>query len=167
MASKNLKAELQKVLHSKVLKDLTHQLNGYEQKVRTLAKDFNLKSQEARKRSKKQVDEFSARLKKTRKEVEKTLKSLLQQESKLLNEHFSELAKHLKMLSAQDQQKATAAKTKKKTSKSKAKASKRPVKAKGKKNTRLETLKGLRGASQPEIISSVPVVPQEEGSASR
>ncbi|MEZ4752656.1 MAG: hypothetical protein R3B54_19075 [Bdellovibrionota bacterium] len=142
MAPRNLKVEIQKeiqkVANSKFLKEFSKQLNGYEKKVRDVVRDFNLRSQEARSKSKKQMDQFTKRLNKTRKDVEKTLKSLINEESRLLNKSFNELVSHLKELSEQE--------SAKKAPKKKAATKKKSAP----KKKRLQTLKNLHESHKEE-----------------
>lgn len=145
MAPRNLKIELQKeiqkVANSKFLKEFSKQLNGYEKRVKEVVRDFNLRSQEARKKSKKQMDQFTKRLNKTRKDVEKTLKSLINEESRLLNKSFNELVSHLKDLSEQDEKAAAKASAPKKRAKKKTAPKKK----------RLQTLKNLHESHKEEL----------------
>lgn len=114
--SLNIRDEFQKFLKSNVVGDISKTLNSYEKKAKQLVGKFNLKSQQTRAKSKKQLEQFSKQLQRTRNEVEKTVRKLLDSEAKILTQGYSELIAQIKSLAE--------AETKTKTKSSKTKAAK-------------------------------------------
>jgi methyl-accepting chemotaxis protein len=159
------------------LGDLSQHLNEYEKRLKSVVKDLDLKSRDARDKSRKQLDTFTKQLKKTRTDLEKRVKSLVNQEAKRLNEGFNELVTYLKSLSVNEQQAAAAAASGKATTKASVKTSvgaKRkatvstaaprskkngngPVKTTAKKKSTSKSGKDSIGMGSPDLTSSLPV----------
>lgn len=106
MVQERLKSDWKKIAASPWMATLSKQFNYYEGKVKSLVHEFDLKSQVARIKGKKQINKFSAQLKKTRKEVEKKVTKLLNEEGHLINDKVSELVDYLKSM-AQEELKGT------------------------------------------------------------
>lgn len=96
MTRKNLKIDLKRFSKSEWIGGFTKQLNSYEKKVTRFVNDLDLKTREARERSKKHLDRFADHVQKTRDKVEKKIVSLLNQEAKRLNQKIAELFNYLK-----------------------------------------------------------------------
>jgi hypothetical protein len=118
MASK-FKVDLKKLMNKPQVENLSKHLTEYDHKVKELVKELNLKSRDAREKGKVQLDRFTAQVQKTRTDVEKNVKTLLQQEGKVLNQKVNELVTYLKGLAANEKKAAAAPveTTKKKTAK--------------------------------------------------
>ena len=91
MTTNKLTKDLRKLANSQVFVPLTKQLNAYEKKARGLVKEFDLRSREARDKSKARLDDFLVQLKKTRTEVESKVRSLFEEESKRINTRVNDL----------------------------------------------------------------------------
>jgi hypothetical protein len=78
--------------------ELSQHLNEYEQKLKSVVKDLDLKGRDAREKSRKQLDSFTRQLKKTRTDLEKRVRTLVNQEAKRINIGFNELVTYLRAL---------------------------------------------------------------------
>lgn len=114
--------------------NITSHLGTYEKRVRAMVKDLDLKSRDARSKSREQLDRFASQLKTTRTQLEKRVVTLVNFEADRLNKGLNELVGYLKTLSKQEQSarnaKSRSAKKstgKKKTSSAKKSGSKRKV----------------------------------------
>jgi len=107
MPQKNL-AGLKNFLESKWNDSVSKQLNIYEKKVKDLVKDLDLKSRDAREKSREQLDAFTHQVKKTRTDLEKRIVTLVNQETKRLNVGLNELVSYLKSLSHSEKTQAAA-----------------------------------------------------------
>lgn len=103
-------------MQAKLREDLKRLASSYEDRVRKMVHDFDLKSREARENSLKQFDKFAVQLRKTRGNVEKRVTALLNEEGKRLNEAVTELFQYLKSMS-KDEKIAQKGASKKKPSK--------------------------------------------------
>lgn len=122
MGNRNLKIDLKQLLKSDVVNNLTQHLNGYETKVRKLVEELNLKSLEARTKSKKQLDHFSEQIKKTRSDVERKVLTIVNQEAHRLNRRLTDLVDYLDTVAKKESKSTTTTKkTRSGGSKSKAK----------------------------------------------
>ena len=101
-----LKLDFNKLANNPKLTHFTQQLNGYENRVASFVKDFDIKSREARERSRHQLDKFLRQIKRTRSEVEKKVATLVNQEGKKLNKRINELFSYLKTLAQKEKAKA-------------------------------------------------------------
>lgn len=106
---------------------LSDYLGTYEKKVRKIVKELDLKSRDARSKSREQLDRFTSQLKTTRGEFEKRVVTLVNHEADRLNKGFNELVSYLKTLSKQEAE--LKAKGKGKTKKTGAKKSAAPKKS--------------------------------------
>ena len=93
-----LKSDLKRLAGSPLVGGLSKQFNVYEDKVKKIVHDFDLKSREARKTSRKQIEKFTVQLKKTRSGVEKKVSALLNEEGKRLNKAVLEMFNYLKSM---------------------------------------------------------------------
>lgn len=91
----DLKTQLPKEA-SEALGKFTHQLSGYEEKVRGLVKDFDVKSQKARETSRERLDQFAKQVKKTRNNVEKKVVGLVTEERERLQLKVNDLVEYLR-----------------------------------------------------------------------
>jgi len=91
-----LKADLKKIANSTVVSNLSKQFNQYEHRVKKFVNEFDLRSREARDRSRQQIDQFTTQLQKTRKQVEKRVTQVIEKEGKRLNGRATELFNYLK-----------------------------------------------------------------------
>jgi hypothetical protein len=105
MASK-FKVDLKQWMNSPQVENLSKHLTDYEKRVKELVKELNLKSRDAREKGKVQLDRFTTQVQKTRTDVEKNVKTLLQQEGKVLNQKLNELVTYLKGLAANEKKAA-------------------------------------------------------------
>lgn len=97
-----LTSDLKKLANSHWVLPLTKQLNTYEVKAKALVKEFDLKSRDARDKSKARLDEILGQLKKTRGEVETKVRTVFEEESKRLNARVTELFGTLRTLAQLD-----------------------------------------------------------------
>lgn len=99
MAQKH-RIDFQTILNSpfvnKLANNLSKQASSYEKKVKEVVHDLDLKSRDARQKSKKQLDRFGKQLKATRSDVESKVKSLVNHEAERLNKGFGDLVTYLK-----------------------------------------------------------------------
>ena len=98
----NFKVDFSKWAKHPAINQLTQQVTTYEKRVAGLVKDFDLKSREARERSRKQLDKVLVQLKQTRAKVEKRVTQLVQLESKKLNKRVNELVAYVSKISRQE-----------------------------------------------------------------
>ena len=96
MLQEILKADLKKIANSTVVSNLSKQFNQYEHRVKKFVNEFDLRSREARDRSRQQIDQFTNQLQKTRKQVEKRVTQVIEKEGKRLNGRATELFNYLK-----------------------------------------------------------------------
>lgn len=140
MAQRNLMVDLKGILQSEFVSGISKQLNVYEKKVKELVKDLNLRSVEAREKSRQQLDLFAEQIKKTRDEVEKKVVTVVNLETQRLNKGVTDLVSYLKTVAKHEK---TAAKTvSKKSTKAKAptkSTNKSGAKAKGRKSRAVGT----------------------------
>ena len=129
MGQNNLMVDLKGFLQSEFVTGISKQLNAYEKKVKVLVKDLNLKSQEARDKSRLQLDNFAEQIKKTTNEVEKKVVTVVNQEVHRLNKGFNELVTYLKSVALQEKAAVVKAVSAKKLAKKPAVAT-RPSKGK-------------------------------------
>jgi hypothetical protein len=102
---------------AELLGHFTQQLNSYEIKVKNLVKDFDLKSREARKKSEERLEKFLSQVKKTRKELEKTVVDLVHDERKVLNAKIDNLLSFLHKMKKAETTTSPAAKARPRTQK--------------------------------------------------
>lgn len=81
---------------SQALGKFTHQLSGYEERVRDFVKEFDEKSQHAREASRERLDQFTKQLRKTRTTVEKRVVSLVSEERERLQLKMNDLVEYLR-----------------------------------------------------------------------
>jgi len=114
-----LKADIKKIANSQIVTGISKQFNEYEGRVRKLVQEFDLKSREARQRSRRQIDQFTNQLQKTRKQVERRVTDVIEKEGKILNGRATVLFKYLKSVANSEKlsQKAAASSAPKKVSK--------------------------------------------------
>lgn len=90
---------------------LSHGLGGYEKRVKSMVKELDLKSRDARVKSREQLDRFAKQLKTTRSQLEKRVVTLVHSETERLNKGLNELVTYLKTLSKQEKKKAAKSKS--------------------------------------------------------
>jgi hypothetical protein len=100
----NLKVDFSKWSKHPAIHQLTQQISNYEKKVSTLVKDFDLKSKEARERSRKQLDKVLVQLKETRSKVEKKVTDLVNMEGEKLNKRVNELVTYMNQIARKESQ---------------------------------------------------------------
>jgi hypothetical protein len=93
-----LKEELRRLASSQLVGKISRQLNEYERSLKKLAKEFEVKSRDARKKSRTHLDGFASQLKRTRGDVEKKVVTLLNHEGKRLNEGVGQVFNYLKTM---------------------------------------------------------------------
>jgi hypothetical protein len=86
-----LKIDLKRLADSALANNLSKHLNEYEAKVKEMVRDFDLKSREARDKSRERLDRFLAQLKQTRGDLEKKVTDIAHVEGERLNKRVSEL----------------------------------------------------------------------------
>lgn len=94
--SKNI--DFKEVLKSPWVNRVSKQVATYEKRLRVLVNDLDLKSREAREKSKQRLDEFQTQVKRTRSDVEKRVVTLVNEEAVRLNKHFADVLSYLKSL---------------------------------------------------------------------
>jgi hypothetical protein len=99
MVKEKLNLDLKKLSKSHLLENLSQHLNGYEKRVRSLVRDFDLRSRDAREKSREQLDRFADRLREARGNVETKVAAVLNQEGQRLNKGVQELLNYLKTAS--------------------------------------------------------------------
>jgi hypothetical protein len=165
MAQKNLPKQLVDIkglLKSQWVSGLSKHLNAYEKKVKELVHELDLKSRDARDKSRKQLDQFTLQLKKTRTEVEKKVLTIVNQESHRLNKGLSELVTYLKSVAKSEAGKIEVmAKAPKSTKSAKGMRAKTQKKT-SKKNTKKSSLK----KSEKSAVSPLPEAPSGLGGPS-
>lgn len=92
---KELKSQLPKEA-TQALGKFTHQLSGYEERVREIVKEFDEKSQKAKETSRERLDQFAKQLKKTRTTVEKKVVNLVSLERDRLQLKVNDLVDYLR-----------------------------------------------------------------------
>lgn len=115
MTTNKLTEDLKKLANAQVFIPLTKQLNVYEKKARGLIKEFDLRSREARDKSRARLDDFLVQLKKTRTEVESKVRSLYEEESKRINARVNDLLETIRTVAQPDSAPTKAAAPKAKT----------------------------------------------------
>lgn len=98
MLQTKLRSDLKRIANSALVGNLSKQFNLYEDRVKKFVKDFDLRSQEARQRSRHQIDQFTNHLQKTRKQVEKRVTNVIEKEGKRLNGRATVLFNYLKSM---------------------------------------------------------------------
>lgn len=140
MVPERVKSELKRFLNAKQVQELSRQLDTYEKRVREAVKQFDVKGREARKSGQEQLDKFAVQVKKTGQELERQLKTFMNQEGKTLNKGLNELFTYFKSIRQSETPKVkTAAKKvakKAATKASKARTTARKVAGKAVKKTR-------------------------------
>lgn len=94
--------QLTKGLSEGIGHGLSDYLGTYEKKVRKIVKELDLKSRDARSKSREKLDHFASQLKTTRGEFEKRVLTLVNHEAERLNKGFNDLVSYLKTLSKQE-----------------------------------------------------------------
>jgi len=112
---KNMKLDFKEISSNPMVKNLSEQWVTYEKRVKTLIRDFDLKSRDARVKGKEHLDKFLVQLKKTRTQLESNIRVFAKNESKVLNKGFNDLVVYLKTLSQKEAAAAKKASTKRKT----------------------------------------------------
>lgn len=108
MASK-LKIDLKQLFTSQQVENLSKHLTTYEKRVKELVKELDLKSRDARDKSKERLAHFTSQVRKTSTDIEKNVKDLLNQEGKVLNQKVTELVTYLKSLASNEKKAAPVA----------------------------------------------------------
>jgi hypothetical protein len=140
--NQKLTEDLKKLANSQVVEPLTKQLNVYEKKAKDLVKEFDLRSREARDKSKARLDEFFVQLKKTRTEVEAKVRTVFEEESKRLNTRVNDLLESLRTVAQVDTPKAAPAQAPKAASASKPARKKTSTRKSTKKTSSRATTQG-------------------------
>jgi biopolymer transport protein ExbB/TolQ len=125
MVPEKVKSELKRFLSNRQVEDLSKQLDSYEKRVREAVKHFDVKGREAKALGQERLDKFTAQVKRTSQELEKQLKSFVNQEGKVLNKGLNELFTYFRGLT----QKPTPVVRKASATKSKAKSGARKAKS--------------------------------------
>ncbi len=118
MVPEKVKSELKRFLNNRQVEELSKQLDSYEKRVREAVKHFDVKGREAKALGQERLDKFAAQVKRTSQELEKQLKSFVNQEGKVLNKGLNELFIYFRSLtqkSAPVARKGSPAKAKAKT----------------------------------------------------
>lgn len=102
MFQERLMADIKKFVNSPFAKSLSKQFVTYEGKVKKLMHEFDIKSQPARVRGRKQIDKFTKQLRKTRTEIEKKVSSLVNREVQDLNGRITDLVRYLKAVALKE-----------------------------------------------------------------
>jgi hypothetical protein len=113
MTQPKLKLDLKKLSKSELVENLSRHLSAYEDRWKKVLRDFDVKSRDARDRSREQWDKFSRQLKDRRVELEKRVTNTFQVESKRLsrqiNQGANELFNYLKSIAKNEKLTARAA----------------------------------------------------------
>lgn len=96
---------------TQALGKFTHQLSGYEERVRDLVKEFDEKSQHARETSKERLELFTKQLKKTRTTVEKKVVNLVSEERERIQGRMNNLVDYLRRVAKVERSNPSARKT--------------------------------------------------------
>ena len=115
MVPPKFKIDIKKLSKGQIVSQVSKHLGAYEKRVQGLVKGFDIKSRDARTKSRKQIDKFAKQINKTRSSLEKQLTSVIHKESKWLEKGVNELFKKLKIV-AKDE-KLTKGKARKKPAK--------------------------------------------------
>mgnify|MGYP003395825186 FL=1 len=81
----NLKVDLKKLKGLPVLNHFSEQLDGYENRLKGIVRDLDLRSKDARLKSRKKLDAFTGQLKRTRTDMEKQVLKIVTREGKKIN----------------------------------------------------------------------------------
>ncbi len=153
MVPPKFKFDFKKLSKGEIVSQVTKQLGAYEKRVQGLIKGFDIKSRDARSKSRKQIDKFAKQINKTRSNLEKQLTSVIHKESKWLEKGVNELFKKLKNV-AKDEKLATS------------KGGKKPAKKKAKTAAKKKSAKGATKSVRKAIAKKTakPVSPVSDGS---
>lgn len=102
-----------------IVGNVSKQLSQYEGKVKKFVADLDLKSREAKQKSRKQIEDLITHIRDTRDSMEEKISQVVVTEGQKLNDRVSELLGYLVRAAAKTQAKATPKKkspTKKRTS---------------------------------------------------
>jgi hypothetical protein len=162
MAQKNLPKQLVDIkglLKSQWVSGLSKHLNTYEKKVKELVHELDLKSRDARDKSRKQLDQFTQQLRKTRTDVERKVLTIVNQESQRLNKGLAELVVYLRSVAQNETGKIEVVAKSPKSTKSGARA-------KVQKKTSKKNPKKSQKKSKKSAVSSLPESPAGLGGPS-
>lgn len=143
--------QLTKGISDGISHGLSGYLGGYEKKMRSLVKDLDLKSRDARSKSREQLDRFANQIKTTRGELEKRVVTIVNHEADRLNKGFNELVTYLKALSQQEQASAKRSKKAKPAMSAKKKTSGKKVSTKSTSAPRRPRKKSSSQASSASV----------------
>ena len=95
-----------------ILNQVSKQLNDYESRVKTFVQDMDLKSRDARVRSRKHLDQLVTQIRKTRINLESRISEVVNSEGKRLNEKVNEVLKRLVLTAKAEKKAKTASRSK-------------------------------------------------------
>ena len=102
MTQPKLKLDLKNLSKKELVENLSKHLTAYEERWKQLMKEFDVKSRDARERSRTQWERFSKQIRDRRSELEKRVTDLFQQEtqklSRQINQGANELFNYLKSI---------------------------------------------------------------------
>ncbi len=141
MVPEKVKSELKRFLSGRQVEELSKQLDTYEKRVREAVKHFDVKGREAKALGQERLDKFAEQVKRTSQELEKQLKTFVNQESKMLNKGLNELFTYFRGLTQKPAPRKTSG-----PAKAKVKAKAKP-KGKVKAKTAVRRVKTATGPS--------------------
>lgn len=93
-----IRSDLKRWASSDFVRGLSRQFSDYEVRVKEVVRDFDLRSRDAREKSRDQIEKFAKQLKKTRAKVEGQVNTLLSTEGHKLNGRVRQVFNYLKTI---------------------------------------------------------------------
>jgi len=155
MSEARFKLDLKQLANSALVHNLSEHLTQYEKQVKKLVHEFDLRSRDAREKSRVKLDRFANQIKRTRADLEKRVTGLLHLEGKRINEGLTNVLEYLKNVTQTETVVEKAAPLKRAASKLavSAMAMKASVKTRGKKSTKKATRSTKRPVSKKSKAS--------------
>lgn len=98
MTKKDVKAELKKLADSQLARNLSGHIRNYEKRLSKLVRELDLKTHDVREKGTARLKKLNSELKKTRTDLEKRVRSILNEEGKHLTQKLTNVVEKLSAL---------------------------------------------------------------------
>lgn len=98
MTKNDVKAELKKLANSQLARNLSQHIRNYEKRLSKLVRELDLKTHDVREQGMVRLKKLNAELKKTRTDLEKRVRSILNEEGKHLTQRLTNVVEKLSNL---------------------------------------------------------------------
>jgi len=93
-----IKSDLKRWANSDFVRNLSRHFSDYEVRVKEVVRDFDLRSRDAREKSRQQIDKIAEQIKRTRSKVEEKVSTILNSEGQRLNGRVKQVFNYIRAI---------------------------------------------------------------------